>query len=193
MSKTHNDEEIEKETLWEQEIPQESDESTYEDEEMIEDASIEAEEQVSSQPDTSPDVAALQDQLARIQADFTNFQKRTERDRADTIFFVKAETYKDILSLWDDISRIIDNTPENEQGSIMYQWLQALKKQFEKNLNTQGITPFISVGEKLNPEKHEVMAQAPGPEWEIIEEFETGYMLQDRVLRVARVVVGNGE
>lgn len=50
---------------------------------------------------------------------------------------------------------------------------------------------FVSIGEEVNPDRHDVMTQAPGPEGKIVQEFEKGYLIGDRVLRHAKVVVGS--
>ena len=63
----------------------------------------------------------------------------------------------------------------------------------EKYLESQGVKPFVSLGEEVDPEKHDVMTQAPGLEGKIITEFEKGYLIGNRVLRHAKVVVGSGE
>ena len=63
----------------------------------------------------------------------------------------------------------------------------------EKYLESQGVKPFVSLGEEVDPEKHDVMTQAPGKEGKIITEFEKGYLIGNRVLRHAKVVVGSGE
>ena len=56
-----------------------------------------------------------------------------------------------------------------------------------------GVRAFESVGHEVDTERHEVMSQAPGEEGIILTEFEKGYMLHDRVIRHAKVIVGNGE
>jgi molecular chaperone GrpE len=62
-----------------------------------------------------------------------------------------------------------------------------------KQLETMGVVSFISVGHEVDTERHEVMSQSPGKEDIIITEFEKGYILHDRVIRHAKVIVGNGE
>jgi molecular chaperone GrpE len=60
----------------------------------------------------------------------------------------------------------------------------------QKYLESQGVKSFSSIGEEVNPDRHDVMTQAPGPEGKIVTEFEKGYLIGDRVLRHAKVVVG---
>ena len=63
----------------------------------------------------------------------------------------------------------------------------------EKYLESQHVKPLVSLGQEVDPSKHDVMTQGPGPEGQIVTEFEKGYMIGDRVLRHAKVVVGSGE
>ena len=134
----------------------------------------------------------LKDALARSQADLINFQKRTERDKSEMVFFLKLDIFKKILPRLDDLERIITNTPEDMRTGALYEWVLALQKTLLKDLNTLWVQSFESKGECIDPEKHEVMTQIPWDEWIIIDEFEKWYTLGDRVLRVAKVVVGNG-
>ena len=63
----------------------------------------------------------------------------------------------------------------------------------KKYLESHGIVVFDSIGQEVDPDKHEVLSQMPGEEGKILQEFEKGYMFGDRVLRHAKVVVGSGE
>lgn len=137
-------------------------------------------------------ITKLKDMLARSAADFENFKKRTERDKADMVFFLKLDIFKAILPRIDDLERIIKNTPEDMQNWAVYEGVVTLQKTFLKDLNKLWVKPFKSIESEVNPDMHEVMTQVPWEEWIIIDEFETWYMLWDRVLRVAKVVVGNG-
>lgn len=130
-------------------------------------------------------------QLAKTMADFENFKKRTERDKAETMFFLKAKIFKEVLPTVDDMERIIKNTkPENTDTGI-YEGLISSHKKFVKNLQKLWVTSFESIGHEVNPDLHDVMSVVPGKEPGIIfEEFEKGYMLEGKVLRHAKVIVG---
>ena len=144
-------------------------------------------------PGDSDEVGKLKDALARTTADLENFKKRTDRDRADMIFFLKSDILNKILPRVDDIERMIKNTPEDMQQGALFEGLQALEKSLKKDLTSLWVEAFVSIWESVDPEKHDVMTQAPGEEGMIIDEFETGYMLGERVLRHAKVVSGAGE
>lgn len=143
-------------------------------------------------PWASDEVAKLKDALSRSQADFDNFKKRTERDRVEMMFFLKADILKKILPRIDDLERILKNTPEDMRSGALYEWLVALEKSLKKDLVALWVTPFESLGQPVDPNKHEVMTQVPWEQiWLIVDEFEKGYMLNDKVLRVAKVVVAS--
>lgn len=138
-------------------------------------------------------IAKLKDMLARVQADHDNFKKRTERDKADTIFFLKTDIFKKILPRLDDLERIIQNTPEDMQKGALYEGVVSLQKTLLKDLKSLGVESFESKWESIDPDRHEVMTQVPWEEGIVIDEFEKWYVLWERVLRVAKVVVWNGQ
>ena len=184
MSEQHDKEEILEDELT-QEAQKEAD--VFEEQEEI------IEEQQEEIQQDEGQIAKLKDALARSQADFENFKRRTERDKADMVFFLKLDIFKKILPRLDDLERIIENTPKDMRSGTLYEGILSLQKSLIKDLNGLWVVSFESIGTPIDPEKHEVMTQVPGPEWEIVNEFEKGYILWDRVLRVAKVVVGNGE
>ena len=141
-------------------------------------------------PGSWDEIAKLKDALSRTQADFDNFQKRTERDRVEMMFFLKSDILKKLLPRVDDLERMIKNTPEDMQSGALYEAIIALEKALKKDLTGLWVVPFDSLGKPVDPNKHEVMTQVPWEQiWLIVDEFEKGYMLWDRVLRVSKVVV----
>jgi molecular chaperone GrpE len=183
MSQTHDKEEILEDDI-DAQATQET--NLYEEQEGI------IEEQVEEIQKDESEIGKLKDMLARNQADFDNFKKRTERDKDDMIFFLKLDIFKKILPRLDDLERIIKNTPEDMTSWALFEWVITLQKQLLKDVTKMWVIVFESKGEEVNPDKHEVMTQVPGEEWRIVDEFEKWYMLWERVLRVAKVVVGNG-
>ena len=136
------------------------------------------------------EISKLKDQLARTQADYQNFKFRSERDRKDMIFFAKYDIFKKILPRIDDLERMIKNTPADNQNWALYEWIIAMEKSFKRDLEALWVTPFVSIWQEVNPDRHEVMTQIPSETpWIIVDEFEKWYLLWDRVLRVAKVIV----
>lgn len=141
--------------------------------------------------DENDEIQKMKETIARMQADNQNFKMRVERDRLDTIFFLKNDIFKKILPRIDDLERMIKNTPADAQESPLFQWVLAMEKALKRDLENLWVKPFESLWQEVNPDMHEVMTQVPSETPGIIvDEFEKGYMLGDRVLRVAKVIVG---
>lgn len=183
MSQHHDKEEI-----LEEELEYEAEEIASEFQEQEEMIESQREEIVEDEGK----IAKLQDMLARSQADFENFKKRTERDRDDMIYFLKLDIFKKILPRLDDLERMIYNTPETERNWALYEGVMSMQKVLMKDLEKLGVKAFESKWQVLNPDLHEVMTQIPGEERVVMDEFEKWYMLGERVLRVAKVVVWSG-
>ena len=137
------------------------------------------------------EIIKLKELLARTQADYQNFKFRSERDRQDMIFFIKSDIFKKILPRIDDLERMIKNTKDEEKTWVLFQWVLAMEKALKRDLDSMWVKPFNSIWSEINPDMHEVMTQVPSEtSWIIVDEFEKWYMLGDRVLRVAKVIVG---
>jgi len=131
-----------------------------------------------------------QDTLARITADFQNYKQRVERDKKDMIFFLKSDILKKVLPRIDDLDRILLNTPEDQQKWALFDGIISIKDKLISDLDKMWIKAFESKWEEVDPNKHDVMTTVPGQKtWIIFDEFEKGYMLDDKILRHAKVVV----
>lgn len=185
---THEEKNIQEEKDLVEEMEQEIEEIENEEGQIDEDKLEEAQTGGNSQVDK------LQDALARTQADFINYKNRVERDKEEMVFFLKSDILKKILPRIDDLQRIIKNTPEEMQSGALYEWLVSIEQKLLADLDKMWVKPFTSIGEEVNPDKHDVMTTVPGQKADIIiDEFETWYELWDKVLRHAKVVVGAGE
>jgi len=159
-----------------------------------EDGEISEEKVEEAQGNENPQVTQLKEALLKSQADYENFKRRTSRDKDEMVFFIKSKVINPILKRVDDIERIIKNTPEEEKETPIFKAIEALEKSLKKDLADMWVKEFISLWEEVDPNKHDVMTQIPGKAENIIcDEFEKGYNLDDKVLRIAKVVVGAGE
>jgi len=130
------------------------------------------------------------DRLMKTQADFDNFKARTERDKVGMTFFLKQDIFKKTLPVLDDLERIIKATSEENKKTPIYEGITALYNKFSGDLEKMWVKSFVSLGEEVNPDKHDVMTTIPWRiEWIICDEFEKGYELEGRVLRHAKVIV----
>jgi len=129
----------------------------------------------------------------RAQADFINYKRRTELERQDFNRFANANLILSLLPALDDLERALSSIPPKLAKHSWVDGIRLVERKFKSSLETQGLTQLKALGEPFDPNFHEALRQDKGKEGIIVEEFQKGYMLGDRVLRPAKVVVGNGE
>jgi molecular chaperone GrpE len=139
------------------------------------------------------EVADLTDKLLRKQADFENFRKRMLREREDAARYANATLLSDIIGLIDDFERAIKSAEESRDFATFLQGISMIEKQFVEMLETRwGLKRFTSVGEGFDPNRHEAVHRVEGPAGTrptVVEDYQKGYYLHERVLRPARVKV----
>ena len=136
-------------------------------------------------------LATLQNSLARSQADYQNLLMRVERDKADMTFFLSPKMLLPLLTQVDNLERAV-KLKEGTEGDTFVDGIRSVLSGFYKFLESQGVSPFVSIGQEVDPDRHEVMTEMPGEAGKIVSEFEKGYLLRERVLRHAKVIVGSG-
>ena len=129
----------------------------------------------------------------RAQADFINYKRRTEEERRDFNRFANANLILSLLPVLDDLERALGSMPPRLAKNEWGEGIRLVERKFQTSLEGQGLTPIKALGEPFDPHFHEAIRQDKGEEGLVIEEFQKGYMLGDKVLRPAKVVVGNGE
>ncbi|MBQ3097885.1 MAG: nucleotide exchange factor GrpE, partial [Kiritimatiellae bacterium] len=145
-----------------------------------------AEETPSAEPD-------WKDMYARMLADFDNYRKRVSRDREELVKFAASETVKDMLVTADNLALALGQAKDPEDPFV--KGVQLAYESFLKALKDHGAEPFGSVGEELDPNRHEAIATLPSDtveEGKISTEVKKGWMLNGRLLRAAQVVVSSG-
>ena len=132
-------------------------------------------------------IKELTESIQRLQADFENFQKKTDKERQNIKDEVNAEIISKLWVILDNIQICLENIKDKDA------FIEAIKITFADMFNflhQKGLTPIKSVGEKFDPHKHEaLMKEGDGDKYVIIEEFQKGYMLHDRVLRPSKVKI----
>lgn len=168
--------------------PEETPESILEELSNIEESISDSTGWTTAQDD---EVARLRDALARAQADYQNLQMRVERDKADMAFYLSSKILSPLLSQIDTLERAVKLKDGVEWDSFV-DGVRALHGNMIRYLESQWVRSFDSIGSEVDPDRHDVMTEMPGEAGKIIQEFEKWYTLGDRVLRHAKVVVGNG-
>ena len=146
------------------------------------------------------EVADLRDQLLRRAAEFQNYRRRTEADRAEAEQRGRAAVLLPVLEVYDDLRRSLDaarRVAHQDSGSASFealsQGVELVYRKFEGLLDRLGVTPIETSGVPFNVDEHEAVLQQPSPAGEpsgtVLAEVQPGYRLGDRVLRHARVIV----
>lgn len=171
------------------------DKETMQEEDILEQMQDEIEEMETSEEkeeiiEKSSENDKTKEILAKTLADFDNYKKRVERDKEEMIFFLKADILKKILPRIDDLERILKNTPEELKTNPLFEWVLSMQKKLLEDLEKMWVKPFESIWQTVNPDLHDVMTVVSGQESGIIfDEFEKWYLLWDKVLRHAKVIV----
>jgi molecular chaperone GrpE len=136
------------------------------------------------------ELAREHDLYLRALADFDNYRKRVERERASATRSGKREIILPLLEVVDGFDRALNHI--GEAPSSIAQGFRALHRQLTNLLDGQGVTPLQSVGETFNPELHDAIGTVESEDVEpgaVAEELQRGYRWGDEVLRPARVRV----
>lgn len=129
----------------------------------------------------------------RAQADFINYKRRAEQDRLEFSKFANATAFLGILPVLDDMERALDAIPPEFADRDWVEGVRLVERKFRSALEMQGVKPILALGMAFDPNFHEGVRQDKGPEGMVIQEFQKGYTLNGKLLRPAKVVVGNGE
>ena len=188
--------------------PNETEKKTANQEEMeqqqvtnLQDNQSEKAEETAAQDNVADDLAALQqkyeelnDTHLRLRAEFDNYRKRTMREKADLIKMGGEGALKNLLPVIDDFERALQNIPTTEEVKALREGVELIYTKFINYLGQQGVKAIEAVGKPFDTEEFEAIATIPAPQpdlkGKVIDCVQTGYVLYDKVLRHARVVVG---
>lgn len=138
-----------------------------------------------------------QDKLLRVAADFENQKKRLQRDKETSLKYAEENLIKEILPVIDNLERAMSQDQNGEDFSKhLLEGVELTLKGLLGTLEKLGLKPLKSLGEPFDPNFHEALvmeASKDVPEQRVMQEFERGYMLKDRLLRAAKVVVSKGD
>ncbi len=137
-------------------------------------------------------VQDLTDTPQRALADLQNSRKRTEEDKAQFVVFATTKLLLELLPVLDNFTRAFAQVPDEIQKTEWFKGALQIEQQLMTVVRKQGVTEMpLQVGQKLDPTKHEAIATGPGASDSILEEYEKGFMVGEKVLRPAKVKVGN--
>ena len=129
----------------------------------------------------------------RAQADFINFKRYTEQEKADSARFANVVLLGAILPILDDFERALAAIPEQEAAKPLVEGMRLIDRKFRDTLEKQGVNRILAEGEEFDPRCMEALSTCPGLRDTVIRDLERGYRLFDKVIRPAKVMVGSGE
>jgi molecular chaperone GrpE len=130
--------------------------------------------------------------LIRLAADMENLKKRQDKERADLLLFANENLIKELLPVVDNLERGLEHGRQAEAPEAMLEGIDLVYQGFLKALARFGVAPIESVGQQFDPAFHDAVMQEETtdiPDCQIIKELQKGYLLNQRLLRPAMVVV----
>ena len=139
-------------------------------------------------------IADLNDKYLRKCAEFENFRRRSIKEKAELILNGGEKVITKILPVIDDMERAIENGKKTEDVATLRDGMELIYKKFLKILEGEGVKTIETLDKDFNVDYHEAIAMVPGVEDEkkgkVIDCVQTGYTLNDKVIRYAKVAVG---
>ena len=143
------------------------------------------------------DAAKYKDQYVRLYAEFENARKRMDREKQDFVRYANEELIVEFLGILDDLERSIQAAKtKHEDSDAFIKGIEMVMSQVHDMLKKNNVKPMEAEGKAFDPHSHEVLMQEEREDLEdgtIIEEFQKGYCLGDKVVRTAKVKVAKGK
>ena len=149
-------------------------------------------EKESKKPADKETILEMTETLQRLQAEFENYKKRTEKEKIEFVKYSKAEIISKILPILDTFEIALRNTNDKEK---FVKGMEMLYAQLFSTLEAEGLRPIHSVGKHFDPYYHDVMLKQKSDKEDgiVLEELQKGYMLNDKILRHSKVKISEKE
>ncbi|MEZ0483871.1 nucleotide exchange factor GrpE [Fibrella aquatica] len=140
------------------------------------------------------ELAVMKDKYLRLYADFENFRRRTAKEKLDLISTASEGLMVNLLPVVDDFERAMQALDSTTDVAAAKEGINLIYSKFTKVLEGKGLKPMASKGEVFNADLHESVTQFPAPtedlKGKVIDEIEKGYLLNEKVIRYAKVIIG---
>ena len=140
------------------------------------------------------ELGELKEKYLRLFAEFDNYKKRNVKERMELINSAAKNTLTSILPILDDFDRAKKSADDENSSEVFSEGVSMVYKRLYSVLEQQGLEAMDSDGESFDPEFHEAISEIPAPNEDqkgiIIDTIEKGYLLNDKIIRHAKVVVG---
>lgn len=147
-----------------------------------------------AEPTIEDKLIEANEKFIRLYAEFENFRKRTNKEKVDLLSHAGEGVIKNFLPIIDDFERAIANNESVEDVNALKEGFQLVFTKFKGIMEAKGVKPMTTIGEAFDSEIHEAIANIPAPsddlKGKIVDDVEKGYYLNDKVIRFAKVVVG---
>ena len=146
--------------------------------------------------DLASDLADEKDRVLRLHAELQNLRSRTARELADERKFAAIPLARDLLPVLDNIDRAIEAAGKRGDAGDLLEGFKLVRQQLTTVLEQHQCKPISAVGEQFDPQFHEAILQQPSadvPAGHVIAETQTGYQLNERIVRPVQVIVSSGE
>ena len=138
--------------------------------------------------------AELKDKYLRLFAEFDNFKKRSAREWLEKNKEAGKDVIRDFLPILDDFERAMKTAETTENVQALKEGFELIQNKLQKTLEQKGLEKMNSLGEPFDPEKHEAITEIPAPsedmKGKVLDDIEKGYLLNGKIIRYAKVVVG---
>lgn len=142
-------------------------------------------------------LADTKDQMIRHQADLENYKKRLVREKEDAVIFANTKLIEDLLQFMDNLERALASAKAGSDIKALVEGIEMIQNQLLSTLDKNwGLTAIKTDNQEFNPEEHEACMMVVDENLKkemVLEEFQKGYKLHDRVIRPAKVKVGKPE
>jgi molecular chaperone GrpE len=191
---TEKDIKIEDEETLNEEPVEETDKEAEPEEEKSEEAAEEKAEEKDPLEKAQEEITELKTQLLYKVAEFDNYRKRTLKERAELILNGGEKVITAILPILDDMERAIENGEKTDDPAVLREGMTLIYQKFMKTLEGQGVSKIDTEDADFDTDVHEAVAMVPGmgddKKGKVIDCLQKGYKLNDKVIRHAKVAVG---
>ena len=136
----------------------------------------------------------LNDKYLRLYSEFENFRRRTAKEKLDGVVNAGADVVKDLLPVVDDFDRAVISNEQVDDIEALKEGFKLIQSKMLRLLEQQGLKPMDSIGKEFDTEYHEAITNIPAPEesmkGKVVDVAEKGYFFKDKILRYAKVIVG---
>ena len=172
-----------------------SKESESEEETTEEDESSETSKEVKEEKSPEQELAELNDRFLRLYSEFDNYKRRTAKERLELFKTAGEDIIVSLLPVLDDFDRAMKAAGDSGEGKEVKQGMELIKNKLASTLEQKGLEPMNSMGKAFDTDNHEAITKIPAPKkklkGKVVDVIEKGFLLNGKVIRHAKVVVGS--